>query len=251
MSKVFPGEPLEGESAGEREENKVNETQAKKYLEQAEDDPDSKIDDGRKSAWGSPRSKTEGDEDHDSRRKPRDEENHGEERKHRHHHRHHREKEKSDSHSSGHKHKERKNREHHSHRKPDSDSDDSSRATDPSKPKDLELGGTENEVNEPPPPLEKTVSYVEAVDILFRRVKNNVDALSEYMPAHEEDRVLTTITEILFKPYSRTLKAFACSLWIIQFVTLIALFWSMLPCPNQKIDWSVVIGLPLCCGYGE
>jgi hypothetical protein len=240
MSKIFPGGGEEGGAAAENEESIVKEKQAKKYLEETQEDDEGKTD-GRKPAWESPRSK--------QHRNDGEEHGSGEERKHRHHHHH----KSKDSHSSSHhKHKDHKHREPHSNAKSDSGSDDSAEATDPTKVKDLELGAEQPD-NEsgPPPPLEKTASYVEAVDLLFRRVKNNVDALSQYMPAHEEDQVLTTITEVLWKPYSRTLKAFAYTLWLSQVVTLIALFWSMLPCPDQKIDWSVVIGLPLCCGYGS
>lgn len=89
------------------------------------------------------------------------------------------------------------------------------------------------------------------MDIFFRDVSKQVDSLSAFLPATGDDKVVSSITEIMFKPYPLVLKAFAALLWISQFVTLAALFYSMLPCPQEKISWAVVVGIPLCCGYGK
>jgi hypothetical protein len=59
-----------------------------------------------------------------------------------------------------------------------------------------------------------------------------------------------SISEILFKPYPWQLKVFAAFICISQFLTLISLFYSLLPCPETKPSWLVFIGVPLCCAYG-
>ena len=90
-----------------------------------------------------------------------------------------------------------------------------------------------------------------ALDVFFREVHKHVDSLSEFLPAQDDDAVVTSITEILFKAYPYPLKLFAGILWASQFFTLAALFFSLLPCPDDKIKWTVAIGIPLCCGYGQ
>jgi hypothetical protein len=92
---------------------------------------------------------------------------------------------------------------------------------------------------------------IKAMDIFFRDVNKTVDSLSTFLPSKEDDPVLHSISEVMFKPYPLPLKVFAWLLWISQFVTLFALFFSMLPCPKQDISWAVVVGIPLCCGYGK
>jgi hypothetical protein len=87
------------------------------------------------------------------------------------------------------------------------------------------------------------------VNAMFRKVQVETDALSIYMPM-PGDIVVESISEILFKPYSRPLKLFAYLLWVFQFMTLGALIYSLLPCPSSKASWTVVAGIPLCCGYG-
>jgi hypothetical protein len=279
MSKIFPDGKMEqdgteesgGETQGHNREGdkRVKEKQAKKYLEgegsMSEDEEMERKQKPVSTAWVSPRDKDEEKSDKatvdprsDDEKKDRHRHHHhhrsgdrdrqDEDGHHKRHHRHHR-----DEDQKKHRHH------HHSKRKDGSENSDSdhssSRTKDNTKEKSKEKGedleaGPELEPELEPGRLEKTQSYVEAVDLLFRKTKQDIDALSQYMPAHEDDDVLLTITEILFKPYSKTLKTFAYLFWICQFATLIALFWSMLPCPDQKIDWSVVIALPLCCGYG-
>jgi hypothetical protein len=284
MSKIFPDARMEQDGDGEEGrkdqgnnkegDHRVKEHQAKKYLEingSASDEEETE----RKqkppaAAWVSPR-KIDNEEKSDKATEEKSKPSRSDDEKkdrHRHHHRDDKDKHDQDGHRKKHHHHHRddhqkKHHHHHSKRKSgDSDSDHSSSRTNDTKEKeqDLEAGITivspvaqeeEGERENPPGSLEKTQSYVEAVDLLFRKTTHTIDALSQYMPAHEDDDVLVTITEILFKPYPKTLKIFAYSFWICQFATLVALFWSMLPCPDQKIDWSVVIGLPLCCGYGE
>ena len=61
---------------------------------------------------------------------------------------------------------------------------------------------------------------------------------------------LCSISEILFKPYPFQLKFFSAFICLSQFLTLISLFYSLLPCPDEKPSWLVFIGVPLCCAYG-
>jgi len=83
---------------------------------------------------------------------------------------------------------------------------------------------------------------------MFFREDSKYDSLADYLPS-EDEGVLESISEILFKPYPWQLKLFAAFICISQFLTLISLFYSLLPCPETKPSWLVFIGVPLCCAY--
>lgn len=85
---------------------------------------------------------------------------------------------------------------------------------------------------------------------IFFRAKSETDSLIKYMPAYN-DPAIESISEILFKPYHQYLKAFAYLLWAMQFTSLVALMYSLLPCPSKKVSWIVICGIPLCCLYGK
>ena len=59
------------------------------------------------------------------------------------------------------------------------------------------------------------------------------------------------MSEILFKPYPWPLKVFGALICLSQFLTLVCLFYSLLPCPEEKPSWLVFVGVPLACAYGK
>ncbi len=161
-----------------------------------------------------------------------EERNHHEKHKHRHHHHHH--------------------HHHHQKRKEENQIPNQSignRDSENQRELDLETGSKDIEFKTREEQNLKSMSL--SVDRLYHRVRSDVDALSQFITKKEDDPVLESIAEILFKSYPFSLQLFAGALWICQFLTLLALFWSLLPCPSRQIDWSVIVGLPLCCGYGS
>lgn len=83
---------------------------------------------------------------------------------------------------------------------------------------------------------------------MFFKETSGFDKLQDYVP-RLDDPLLESMTEIFFKEYSWPLKLFAGLIWISQFLTLIFLFYSLLPCPDTKPSWLVFIGVPLSCAY--
>lgn len=115
-----------------------------------------------------------------------------------------------------------------------------------------EGGPALNKLRSPQNHLARRPSALEqaTINLLFRKVPRSIDKLSKYLPTYNDD-VLESISEIIFKPYPFTLKMFAYILLILQFLSLLALVMSLAECPEEKIGWSIMAGIPLCCGYGE
>ena len=114
-----------------------------------------------------------------------------------------------------------------------------------SEDKDVEAAPNVSEVTE----VTEVTSAKQPINIFFR-AKSEADSLIIYLPANN-DPIIECISEMLFKPYHPYLKAFAYSLWAMQFISLVALMYSLLPCPTKKISWIVICGIPLCCLYGK
>eukprot|EP00603_Paraphysomonas_imperforata_P001985 CAMPEP_0114428446 /NCGR_PEP_ID=MMETSP0103-20121206/8928_1 /TAXON_ID=37642 ORGANISM="Paraphysomonas imperforata, Strain PA2" /NCGR_SAMPLE_ID=MMETSP0103 /ASSEMBLY_ACC=CAM_ASM_000201 /LENGTH=512 /DNA_ID=CAMNT_0001597659 /DNA_START=136 /DNA_END=1671 /DNA_ORIENTATION=+ len=85
------------------------------------------------------------------------------------------------------------------------------------------------------------------LNMFFKEV-NKIDKLGEFRPKGN-DPILESMSEIMFKPYPWPLQLFGALICFSQFVTLICLFYSLLPCPDEKPSWLVIVGVPLACAY--